>query len=235
MTLTPELFIFDMDGTLIRAQHRAFIEAANRIFDEMSLPARNQELMDQLISEHRLFDILEENNTATIRAEFWSIYNRTVEAPPAQIIDGAHEAIDFCLSNGSKVALATARPWSESQVRVYLDDTKLLNEMSVVSTWHGTDWIDKKTQLLEVCERLEIDPALSAKVGDLPSDVSSAYAAGLGLAVSVLSGNINANILKNVAKPRSVNTTHIIINDVSNLRDHLFPSSNIPNSNTPKV
>jgi phosphoglycolate phosphatase-like HAD superfamily hydrolase len=224
MTLTPKLVIFDMDGTLIRVQHRFFIDAANRIFDEMSLPARNQELMEQFISEHRLFDILEDNNTATTRAEFWSIYNRTVVAPPAQVIDGASEAIDFCLSNGSKVALATARPWPESRVRAHLEDTALLNKMSVVSTWHGTDWVDKQTQLLEVCQRLEIDPALSAKVGDLPSDVSSAYAAGLGLAVSVLSGNIDPSILKNVAKPRPVNTKHIIINDVSNLGEHLFPS-----------
>ena len=63
MTLSPKLTVFDMDGTFIHAEHEFFLGVANRIFSEMSLPARDPEIMKQFISESRFFDILEKDKT----------------------------------------------------------------------------------------------------------------------------------------------------------------------------
>lgn len=224
MTLNPRLVVFDMDGTLTDSQQQEFCAQANRIFAEMSLPQYDSEAMKELISEYRFFDILQEQNTAHTRNRFWDIYNESVEPPPARVIPGARDAIEHCLDNGAVVAIATARPWPESQVRKHLDDTALLNQISVVSTWHGKhkEWLNKGTQLLEICEKLGIDPIVTAMVGDLPTDVTSAYQAGLGLAISVLTGNIKPDILSKAAGPSQVVTKHLIMGTVAEIKHHLY-------------
>ena len=157
-TTTPQLVIFDMDGTL-------------------TLPAID---FDRLRAEIGIESgtILEALETMTdderARAhEIIEVYER-IAARDSELQDNVHEVLEFLRAGSIRIAIATRN--SRRSVRAVLDKHKI--HVDHIHTREDGPVKPSPRPVLDICEYFQIAPELSWMVGDYVYDIQSGNAAG---------------------------------------------------------
>ncbi len=234
---SPQLIIFDKDGTLIDF-HAMWGGWATQLAQRLEA-ATGQSLTQQLFKALD-FDPLSGQITPG---------GHLADSPMAELKQLTHSVLKSCgLSPpASQKAMATAwqvpdpialaRPLTDiatlfKTIRAYglkiaiatSDDHK--PTASLLKAWNLTHMVDTlicaddglpikpaPDMILNVCNRLKIPPANSVMVGDNVADLQMGQAAGVGLKIGVLSGISTTADLENEADIILASIADLIIND----------------------
>lgn len=188
--------IFDLDGTLVEFPHEFMFSESLRIIERLAHPTVERCLLEECFSEFDFFRFVRDDAPETFIERFWAEFNWDAY-PRCPVLPGAEELCSQLYSLGTKLAVATARIGSESELLESLDHTNLGERFAVLAGRPDNDhhWKDKRPQIRKVCAELGVHPAEAVMVGDIPPDITSAREAGVGLTVAVLSGGIREDIL----------------------------------------
>lgn len=117
--------------------------------------------------------------------------------PPARLLPGALETLDYLASKKVQLAIATARAQLPESIREDLIHTGLLTRIDCITSrsCRTLTWRDKSLQILAACHHAAVPPTNSFMVGDNPTDSISARAAGIGGIIAVRSGHIIDELL----------------------------------------
>ena len=204
-----KLAIFDLDGTLIRLEHEFLFSRAIEVLASFGITDVTEEALEGYFKDHNFFGYIDVDERRAFEVAFWKRFNE-VHLPPPVAFDETMHALDHCLSQGWKIAIATARTHPVEEVTLVLKETGILPYVSYLSTWADEDWVDKITQIHKVCRALSVQPEESCMVGDSPTDLIGAHGAGSRLAIGVLSGGVREEVLLQ-------HNPHILIPDVGHL------------------
>lgn len=210
MRASFDLIIFDLDGTLIEFHHDYLFEQTFRILEQFQHPPVARETLEHHFSSFEYFTFVEHQQEEFVEA-FWKAFD-WANFPKPQVLPNALNTLEKLSAQGFSLAIATARLTPEKMLRQELAHTGLLDIISHVASrsCQSIDWRDKRKMLLDVCLAHNVEPARAMMIGDVPADIESAKAAGIGLSIAVKSGGIRESILA-AAQPDH------IIEDVSDL------------------
>lgn len=208
-----KLGIFDLDGTLITLEHDFLLARSVEVLESFGISGITVKDLECYFADHNFFGFLPEEERNDFSRKFWERFNE-VSLPPPSLFDATLTTLDYFLTRGWKIAIATARSHPIEEVSFVLKDTGILKYVSTISTWAEEDWLDKIRQIQKVCRIVGVSPAESCMVGDSPTDIISAHGAGSRLAVGVLSGGIREEVLKQ-------HNPHLILPDIGFLPDGL--------------
>jgi phosphoglycolate phosphatase-like HAD superfamily hydrolase len=209
--MIPKLAIFDLDGTLIDPQLDYFASESARILGLLGVELEIERIRESY-QHHAFGSLFPEERGEKLIKDFWQVMWST--PTPVEIVPGVLDTLELFARRGTHLAIATARPHGEEELRNELAASGLLDWIDIVSTWRGESWKDKTEQILRICKRVGVDPGESLMAGDLPVDVISAKAAECHWSVGVLTGGLRREILEKL-EPR------ILTNAVSDIPDHL--------------
>ena len=210
-----DLAIFDLDGTLIHMNHDFFFEQALSVIKKLGYPHLTRADLEGCAFNNDFYAFVPQDSREEFRHAFHELFDESA-IPPAQPFDGALDALDHLASQGLHITIATARKAQAHELRVALAHTGFLKYVSIITT-RGPQirsWVDKAEQILSICHELQIEPQRAFMVGDAPIDITSAKKVGMGLAIALLSGGMQAEILHRF-KP------DLLLPDVTHLREHL--------------
>ncbi len=201
----PKLVVFDLDGTLIDYEHDYLFREVLRIFDRFKL----EQLSEQILATHHerddFFGWIEcPQQRVTLERVFAEEF-REHEKPPARLLPGVLETLDFLASRNVHLAIATARAQLPESIREKLAHTGLLEwiDCIVARPSQKLQWRDKTHQIRVACNHACVAPFDSYMVGDNPSDTTSAHAAGIGGIIAVRTGKVVEELLRK-AEPHAI-------------------------------
>ena len=209
----PEFCIWDYDKTLsdgnsfvrdqlIEACHDAGYQTPGEILEgfkpvsqaftwEVFFELNNIEFADQEVIKAAIVESWDERTTLNRR-------------PPAELADGALEAVTRFASLKIKQVIATASPYISSELKAYLEETGLFEEGKIARLYSSAEHPDssgsyfyRKTGLFKKIlleHGVPEDKALA--VGDRVGDMSSARDLNIGLRIGVYTGDVEAEELK---------------------------------------
>lgn len=193
--------LLDLDGTLIAHQNDFFYSHLLEIYTQLGESPPSRDHFDLYLRSNTLFADIEESRRQSFVTAFWKTFD-AVSWPEPNLIEGVEVTLDHLLTQGTQIAIITARTHLPEDVTHHLRETKLLNYISVISTLGETHLRNndgtelKKSQILDVCQRIQVEPSLCMVAGDSPSDILSGKAAGVSLTVGLLSGGLDESVLK---------------------------------------
>lgn len=197
MPFFPNLAIFDLDGTLIDYEHDFLYAEVIRIMHAFGLNHLTEEVL--AFHHHRddMFGCIEcADMRSGIEAAFIREFREEAK-PPARLLPGALETLDYLATRNVHLAIATARAQLPESIREDLKHTGLLKHIDCIASrsCRTLTWRDKSQQILAACEHAAVPPVNSFMVGDNPTDSISARAAGVGGIIAVRSGHIIDELL----------------------------------------
>lgn len=194
-----ELFMFDLDGTLVEFHHHFLFNEAERIIQLLGHPPVPKA---ELETGFRLFDFFRFVNQELVsldefRESFWKHF-RSHEIPPPVLLDGVKETLSVLQAKGKKIALVTSRYEPAEKIRQKLAHCEILEFFdSVVSkTSHEHFWADKCPQITKTLENLALPASKAVMIGDVPHDASSGRLSGVSVVISLLSGGLDRTVLE---------------------------------------
>ena len=195
MRASFDLIIFDLDGTLIEFHHEYLFEQTFRILEQFQHPPVARETLEHHFSSFEYFAFVQHQQEEFTEA-FWNAFD-WANFPKAQVLPNTLSTLENLIGQGFSLAIATARLTPEETLREELAHTGLLNHISHVASrsCKSIDWRDKRKMLLDVCLAHNVEPGRAMMIGDVPADIESAKAAGIGLSIAVKSGGIKEDIL----------------------------------------
>lgn len=176
------LAVFDLDGTLIELNHEHFAQQIELTMGKLGIFCPPRARILDLIHRQRISSLFSGESE---QEAFWSRYDDG-ECPPPRLFERSLEAVEAVASRGLTVAIATARFNDTDEIRRNLASTGLLRHVTCISTFHGTSWRSKETQLRLVCREHRLDPKAAMMVGDSEDDLRSALNVGFGLRLGKL-------------------------------------------------
>ena len=207
-----ELVIFDLDGTLVEFHHEYLFSETHRILQKMGRAAVPSERLRNSFAVFDYFSFVgAKSERDSFVEEFWSLFNWE-GFPTVSPFPHAISTLEDLVTLGLRVAIVTARFMPREKLLHDLAPTGFPDVISHLITRPGDHihWTDKRGTIREMCRALNVAPEHALMVGDVPTDITSAYDVGLSGGVAVLSGGINREILA-LAEPLA------IIDDISQL------------------
>ena len=213
----PRVVIFDLDGTLVEFHRDYLFSETAKILERMNHPAVELELLQSSFAAFDYFRFVTDPDQDGFVERFWTHFDWD-NFPQAKPIGEAQDVLRRLRQLGMMTAVATARLGTAEKVRQDLEHSGLLDYLPLIVARESeeTHWTDKRSHIEAICKHYSVAPAEAVMVGDIPADISSARAAGVGLTVAVLSGGIERSVLE------KENPDHIIA-DISGLIGVLFP------------
>ncbi|MCB0324880.1 MAG: HAD family hydrolase [Bdellovibrionales bacterium] len=212
MQFEPKLVILDFDGTLVEFPRDFLFEQALRIVRHLEHPAVERSLLEECFADFDFFRFVSHTNAPGFIELFWQHFD-WAGYPQCALLEGAAEFCSFLRTAGVPMALATARIGTEAVLLDSLEYTGLSAHFHCLAGRCGEhqDWQDKVPQIRHVCERVGVSPADAMIVGDIPADIISARAAGVGYSVAVLSGGIRRAVLERTQPDLIVEGVHELL------------------------
>lgn len=195
-----ELFIFDLDGTLIEFHSDFLFSETKRILDLIQhSPVPDNELKDSFAAFEffRFFESEKEKNTDL----FWNHFDWN-SFPRPKVLPGALELLKNLKDRNSQVAICTSRLCTEDELRADLQGTRILDYVDFIVTRLDPhmEWSDKRGHFNRLFSQVEVSPKDAIMFGDIPPDIYSAKDSKVGKTVAVLSGGIRKDVLE-VTRP----------------------------------
>ena len=214
----PRVVIFDLDGTLVEFHRDYLFSETAKILDKLNHPPVEIDALHASFAAFDFFRFVIDPEPDNFIARFWSHFDWD-NFPSAKPIEQARDILKELRQAGIETAVATARLGSADKVREDLQHSGLLDYLTLIVSREdeATHWTDKRGHIETICARFGVSPAETAMVGDIPADIASARACGVGHAVAVLSGGIDPEVLKAHAPDH-------IIPDISSLLRVLYPA-----------
>lgn len=193
---TAELFIFDLDGTLVEFHHEYLFTQAHAILEKLQHPPVAPDALENFFRAFDFFGFVDELGRDAFIETFWNHFDWK-NFPAAKPFPGAVETLLRLQNHKTKVALATSRLVPAEVLREEIAHTNLPDcfSLMVTRTEDNIHWSDKRGHLRTVCETLGVDPKLAVMVGDIPPDITSAKEVGIGTTIAVTSGGIREDVL----------------------------------------
>lgn len=217
MKKLPQLILFDLDGTLIEFHREYLFTRTATVLEKMAHPPVSREDLERHFSLFDYFSFVVHDDRDTFVKEFWRHYDQDCDYPAAELIQTSHDVLSELQRWEIPLAIVTARTMPQEKLREYLQPTGLLDFMEHVRARDLNDkshWSDKKHMLTETIGRFGVSPEVTMMVGDIPADISSAKAVGVGETVAVKSGGILEEVLAREAPD-------VILPDIGHLLDYL--------------
>lgn len=197
-----KLAIFDLDGTLIHFPFSYLFAETQRILKLFGHPDVSQEDLEASFSSFEYFRVVQYglklswSSEEDFQAKFWSEFNWT-HYPKALVFDYTIELLARLRSLGYRIAIATARASSPSEIEKDLLDTGILSYVSCIKTRASDrdNWKDKSNQIRSLLAEFRMSSDQAIMIGDVPSDIESARAENLKAAYGVLTGGIRRDVL----------------------------------------
>jgi phosphoglycolate phosphatase-like HAD superfamily hydrolase len=194
-----ELFMFDLDGTLVEFHHEYLLNEAERILEILNHPAVSRE---ELHAGFRMFDFFRFVDETILplnqfREDFWKNF-KAHEIPNPILLEGVQDLLVALKGKGKKLALVTSRFEPYEKVCKSLEHCGILEFFdSVVSkNSHEHHWADKCPQISETLIKLAVPASKAVMIGDVPRDASSARLSGVSVVISLLSGGLDRSVLE---------------------------------------
>lgn len=212
-----QLAIFDLDGTLVPFHRGYLFEQTASILKSLKRPPVHQSMLEECFAAFDYFRFVIEHERESFMRQFWELFDHA-SYPAPQPFPGVVEMMQELRANGVRTALVTARASSRAEVQSALECAGLGALFDSVRSREDQSlhWQNKQPMIELTCRELGVDPQQALMVGDIPSDVTSARAAGLGSAVAVTSGGIRRDVLE-LSRP------DLILDKVTELIDALIP------------
>jgi phosphoglycolate phosphatase-like HAD superfamily hydrolase len=194
-----ELFLFDLDGTLVKFHTDFLFDEAERILRLLNHSIVKRTAIEEGFRSFNFFGFVnpEEIPLSIFRDEFWKHF-RSEQIPAPIILPGAIETLEFLSKQGKILALVTSRCEATERVCQDLESVGLLHFFKSVVPRASNEffWSDKQPQISQTCINLGIPAEKSVMVGDVPPDASSARLSGVSVVISLLSGGLDRNVLE---------------------------------------
>ncbi len=157
-TTTPQLVIFDMDGTLTLPRiDFDRLRAEIGIESGTILEALETMTADEQARAHEIIEVYER-----------------VAAHDSELQDGVHEVLEVLRAGSIRIAIATRN--SKRSVRTVLDKHQI--HVDHIHTREDGPVKPSPRPVLDICEHFQIAPESSWMVGDYLYDIQSGNAAG---------------------------------------------------------
>ena len=213
----PRVVIFDLDGTLVEF-HRDYLFAETmKILDRLNHPPVEIELLQSSFAAFDYFRFVIDPDPDEFITRFWSHFDWD-NFPSARPIEQARDVLSRLREAGIETAVATARLGTAEKVRGDLLASGLLDYISIIVSREdeAIHWTDKRLHIERICSFFGVGPEDTAMVGDIPADITSARAAGVGIVVAVESGGIDPEVL-------AAHRPDFLLPDISTLLAVLYP------------
>ena len=188
--------IFDLDGTLVQFPLNHLLETAKSVFAAIGIEGIEEVQMRRYFAQFDFFGVIPNE----LRSECAELLAKELEIrghPLLSPFKDTFDVLDNLAQAKYQIAIATARAISEVELLGSLSQVDLASYFSCIVTrgLDSSDWKDKGPQIAEVCQRLGLSPEELCFVGDIPSDIESAKAAGIKLSIATSTGGILPEVL----------------------------------------
>ena len=194
-----ELFMFDLDGTLVEFHFEFLFDEVKRIGEILGHPPVPRPILESGFRSFDFFRFVDESQIprAKYRDDFWKHF-KPEQIPAPVLLEGVVETLTLLRGKGKKLALVTSRFEPAEKICKSLEDCGILSFFDSVAskTSHEHFWSDKRPQIAQTLEKLNIPADKAVMVGDVPPDISSARLSGVSVVISLLSGGLDRAVLE---------------------------------------
>ena len=192
-----ELFIFDLDGTLIEFHRDYLIQQALSISPKLGYPSVTEPILIEAFENFDFFRYVEKSIRDKFTEDFWQEFDWNNFPTPVPFSE-TKSVLQQIKDSGKIIAIATSRLSTREELVCLLEHTSILENITHVNTRTSEEihWTDKRQLILEICKQVNIPPKNATMVGDIPTDITSAKDVGIGQTVAVKSGGLLESVLQ---------------------------------------
>lgn len=211
-----DLILFDLDGTLVEFHYDYLFDQADLILSRLGEEPVLRDVLRRHFSEFDFFQFVPEEKREWFIGHFWSNFDWT-NFPKPRILPGVDVLLEQIWGSNRSAGVVTSRAVAREQLHADFRETGILERMAFVRTRTADHlhWSDKRDSIGSIIAESKLPPERIAMIGDIPPDISSARAHGLGLTVAVLTGGLQRSVLEQ-ARP------DLILNSVADISTLFF-------------
>lgn len=206
------LVVFDLDGTLVAHNYAFWCREAVRIYPLLGAKSVTWAKARRDFGSNDFFAALPFRNRERLISRFWELYD-VERSPFPHCLPRIRTTLKQLKGFGLMIGVATARMESSSSLILKLRRWKLRAYVDFIvagADFQGASCPSKVPMLLQLLQLAGVSGQEAMMVGDDPSDIESARAAGYATQVAVCTGGIDPAVLA------SANPT-LLVNDASSL------------------
>lgn len=190
-----QLFIFDLDGTLVNA-YPAIIQSVNFTLKKLGFPPRSNLTIIRAVGmgDRHLMAHFVGEDLADRAIRYYRAHHLKALAKGARFLPGAQNVLGWCKSKGFLLGIATNRPT--------LFTKKILKSLKAERYFDKVLCADKSPKpkpypdmLLKICKDLKVKKEQAVYIGDMVIDIQCGANAGIKT-IAVATGSNSKNELK---------------------------------------
>ena len=191
---SPRLFLFDLDGTLVRFPKEVLFSAAKEAAAKHKIEIL-EDALDLSFRAYDFFSFVESSLRDSFIASVSEILDVHEYGRPT-LLPGSAETLN-ALKPFHQLGIATARIQDQEVLRNSLSVLGIADLFATVRTRADDSilWTDKSTQIAGALKETGVAASEAVFVGDTPDDIASAKRAGLLMSIAVKTGDIDEDKL----------------------------------------
>ena len=192
-----KLALFDLDGTLIKFAKEFLFSQTRAVYEKLSMEEASLETLEDYFSKFDFFGFVEDSRRAEFERVYWELFN-WADYPEPEVLPGTLETLSWLKESGVPSVIVTSRDEKPEGIAERLSGTGIENFIVHILSRSDLEkeWHDKRPQIETVCKKFEVEPMECLFAGDVPPDIESAKACGVGLKIALLSGGIRKEVLE---------------------------------------
>jgi len=191
-----KLALFDLDGTLIKFAKEFLFSQTKAVYQKMELPEASGEELESYFSKFDFFGFVENSKREEFERVYWELFN-WANYPVPEVLPGVVDTLSWLKEHRVPSVIVTSRDEKPEGIAKRLSGTGIDNYIVHIQSRSDLEkeWHDKRPQIEAVCKKFQVEPRDCLFAGDVPPDILSAKACGVGLSIALLSGGIQASVL----------------------------------------
>ncbi len=192
-----KLALFDLDGTLIKFAKEFLFSQTRAVYEKLSIEEASTETLEEYFSKFDFFGFVDDAKRSEFERVYWELFN-WADYPAPEVLAGTLDTLSWLKENDVPSVIVTSRDEKPEGIAERFSGTGIEDFIIHIQSRSELEkeWHDKRPQIETVCRKFQVEPRECLFAGDVPPDIESAKACGVGLKIALLSGGIRKEVLE---------------------------------------